>query len=175
MWTPAYNYAARAEAITQANLAGHPVYWSHDNEYGGFRLWYLLSQRDGEAELYRKRWELTRRDGSWWFQINSPEAARRVATSFGWADFVSFGSDKAVRFDREYAWQDLQPIGELAGWNMDKIKAVYARRAASLVDPAVHMPPSRPVALDMGLSAVLLALCVAIRRVTPGHGELRQG
>lgn len=175
LWTPAYNYAARAGAITQANLAGHPVYWSHDNEYGGFRLWYLLSQRDGEAALYRKRWELTRRDGSWWFQINSPEAARRVATSFGWADFVSFGSDKAVRFDHVHAWQDLQPIGELAGWNMDKIKAVYARRAASLVDPAVHMPPGRPVALDMGLSAVLLALCVTIRRVTPGHGELRQG
>jgi len=168
LWTPAYNYAARAEAITQANLAGHSVYWSHDNEFGGFRLWYLLSQRDGEAPLYRKRWELTRRDGSWWFQINSPDAARRVAASFGWADFVSFGSDKAVRYDQVHTWQDLQPIGEIAGWNTDKIKAVYARRAASLIDPAVHVPPSRPVALDLAFSALVLALCAAIRKAVPG-------
>ncbi|MGP8173845.1 MAG: hypothetical protein ACLP7O_04775 [Terracidiphilus sp.] len=168
LWTPAYNYAARAEAITQANLAGHSVYWSHDNEFGGFRLWYLLSQRDGETVIYRKRWELTRRDGSWWFQINSPEAARRVAASFRWADFVSFGSEKTVRFDQVHTWQDLQPIGELAGWNTDKIKAIYARQAADLVDPAVHVPPSRPVALDVAFSAVLLALCAAIRKAVSG-------
>lgn len=174
LWTPAYNYAARAEAITQANLAGHPVYWSHDNEYGGFRLWYLLSRRDGEAALYKKRWELTRRDGSWWFQISSPDAARQVAASFGWADFVSFGSDKAVRFDQMHTWQDLQPIGELAGWNTDKIKAIYVRQAADLVDPAVYVPARRPVALDMGLSVVLLALCAAIRRVASGRGPLAE-
>jgi hypothetical protein len=168
LWTPAYNYAARAEAITQANLAGHSVYWSHGNEFGGFRLWYLLSQRDGETALYRKRWELTRRDGNWWFQFSAPEAARRVAASFGWADYVSFGSEKAVRFDHVYAWQDLQPLGELAGWNTDKIKAIYARQAADLVYPAVNVPPSRPVALDVAFSAVLLALCAAVRKAVSG-------
>ena len=165
LWTPAYNYAASAEAITQANLAGHSVYWSHDNEYGGFRLWYLLSRRDGEAALYRKRWELTRRDGSWWFQINSPEAARRVAASFGWSDFVSFGSEKTVRYDQVHTWQDLQPIGELAGWSTDKIKANYARQAADLVDPAVHVPARAGLWRWMWRSPqLLLALCAAIRK-----------
>jgi hypothetical protein len=173
LWTPAYNYAARAEAITQANLAGQSVYWSHDNEYGGFRLWYLLSQRDGEAALYRQRWQLTRRDGSWWFQINEPGAARHVAASFGEADFVSFGSDKTVRYDQVHSWQDLQPIGELLGWKMDEIKANFARHAAQLVDPAVHVPARGPVALDLALSTVFLALCAAIRRAarSPGPAE----
>jgi hypothetical protein len=168
LWAPAYNYAARAEAITQANLAGHSVYWSHDNEYGGFRLWYLLSQRDGEQALYRKRWELTRRDGSWWFQINEPDEARRMAESFGWADFVSFGSEKAVRYDQVHTWQDRLPIGELLGWNEEKVKANYARDAADLVDPAVHVPARGPVAQDMVFSALLLVLCVAIRKFAPG-------
>jgi hypothetical protein len=165
LWTPAYNYAARAEAITQANLDGHSVYWSHNNEFGGFRLWYLLSRRDGEAALYRKRWELTRRDGSWWFQINRPDAARGVAAAFGMADFVSFGSEKAVRYDQVHAVQDLQPIGELLGWSADRIRANYALHAADLVDPAVRVPARGPVALDCVLSAIFLALGVAIRRV----------
>ncbi len=164
LWTPAYNYAARAVAITQANLAGHSVYWSHDNEYGGFRLWYLLSQRDGEAALYRKRWDLTRRDGSWWFQINAPGAAREVAASFGEADFVSFGSEKPVRYDQVHAWQDLEPIGEILGSSVDEIKANYARQASHLIDPAVHVPARAPVALDLALSALFLALSALIRR-----------
>ncbi|MGO9778120.1 MAG: hypothetical protein ACLQGT_15400 [Terracidiphilus sp.] len=167
LWTPAYNYAARAEAITQANLDGHSVYWSHDNEYGGFRLWYLLSRRDGEAALYRKRWELTRRDGSWWFQINRPDAARKAAAAFGRPDFVSFGSEKAVRYDQVHTLQDLQSIGELLGWSTDKIKANYALHAADLVDPAVRVPARGPVALDIALSALWLALGIAIRRVVP--------
>jgi hypothetical protein len=170
LWTPAFNYAARAEAITQANLAGHSVYWSHDNEFGGFRLWYLLSQRDGETALYRKRWELTRRDGSWWFQINSPGAARQVAASFGEADFISFGSEKPVRYDHVHTWQDLQPIGELFGSSVDEIKANYARHAADLVDPAVRVPARGPVGLDLALSAVFLALCAAIRRASRSPG-----
>jgi hypothetical protein len=67
-----------------------------------------------------------------------------------------------------YAWQDLQPLGELAGWNTDKIKAIYARQAADLVYPAVNVPPSRPVALDVAFSAVLLALCAAVRKAVSG-------
>jgi len=167
LWTPAYNYAARAEAITQANLDGHSVFWSHTNEYGGFRLWYLLSRLDGEAALYQKRWELTRRDGSWWFQINRPDAARGVAAAFGRSDFVSFGSEKAVRYDQVIALQDLQPIGELLGWSAERIKENYALHAADLVDPAVRVPARGPVALDWAFSAIVLALGAAIRRAVP--------
>jgi hypothetical protein len=169
LWTPAYNYAARAEAITQANLAGHSVYWSHDNEYGGFRLWYALSQRDGEAALYRKRWELTRRDFSWWFQINDPAAARQIATSFGWADFVSFGSEKVVRFDQVHALQDLQPLEELDGLTADRIKANYARNASLLIDPAIKVPARGPLVLDVALSLLFIALFAAIQRATAGQ------
>jgi len=170
LWNPAYNYAARADAITQSNLAGHPVEWSHPNEYGGFRLWYLLSQRDGEVAIYRKRWALTRRDWSWWLQVNDPGAARRVARAFGFEDFVFFGSGKVVRYDQVYALQDAKPVGELRGWPAEKIKAYYDRNANRLIDPTVRVPARRPLVLDMALSLVLLALFVVMKRVTPSHG-----
>jgi len=177
LWNPPYNYAARADAITRSNLAGHPVYWSHPNEYGGFRLWYLLSQRDSEAAIYRKRWGLTRRDGrGWWLQINDPDAARQLARALGFADFVSFGSGKVVRYDQVYALQDLQPVGELLGWTEDKVRANYARDANRLIDPTVRVPARRPLVLDMALSLALLALFVVMKRVIPSHGppgELR--
>jgi hypothetical protein len=179
LWNPPYNYAARADAITRSNLAGHPVYWSHPNEYGGFRLWYSLTQRDGEETIYRKRWALTRRDfrsWSWWVQINDPDAARRVARAFGLADFVSFGSGKVVRYDQVYTWQDSQPLGEMLGLSEDKIRANFARDANRPVDPTVRVPAGRTLALDMTLSLAVLALFVAMKRVTPSHGppgELR--
>ena len=177
LWYPAYNYAARADAITQANLAGHPVYWSHPNEYGGFRLWYLLSQRDGETAIYRKRWALTQRDdrGSW-LKINDPDAARQMARALGFADFVSFGSGKIVRYDQVYTWQDSQPLGEMLDWTPDKTRANFARDASRLVDPTVRVPARRPVVLDMALSLLLLALFVVMKKVTPRHappGEVR--
>jgi hypothetical protein len=171
LWSPAYDYAARADAITGANLAGHSVYWSHDNEYGGFRLWYQLSQRDGEAAIYRKRWNLTRRDFSWWFQISDPGAARHVASSLGFADFVAFGSDKIVRYDQVHALQDLQPLGELLGLTPENVKANYARDAGRLIDPAVRVPARGPFALDLALSLFFLALFAAIKRVTAHRGS----
>jgi hypothetical protein len=131
----------------------------------------LLSQRDGEVAVYRNRWAHTRHDFSWWFQINNPEAAREIARSFGSADFVSFGSDKVVRYDQVHALQDLQPLGDLQGWNADKIKANYARDADQLIDPAVKVPAREPLALDLALSLVLLALFAVIKRVMLGHGR----
>ncbi len=167
LWNPPYNYAARADVITQSNLAGHPVYWSHPKEYGGFRLWYLLAQRDGETALYRKRWALTRRDyGGWWFQISDPGAARKMAKALGFTDFVSFGSGQAVRYDQVYAMPDLLaaqlPLGQTAG----EVRMDYARNASRLVDPTVKVPPQRPLALDMGLSMVLLAVYGMIKRTS---------
>jgi hypothetical protein len=168
LWNPPYNYAARADAITRSNLAGHPVYWSHPDEYGGFRLWYLLTERDGEAVIYRKRWGLTRRDfRGGWLRINDPDAARQMARALGFADFVSFGAGKIVRYNQVYALQDSQPLGELLGWTADKVRANYAKDADHLIDPTVRVPARRPLALDMALSLVLFALFVVIKRVTP--------
>ncbi len=168
LWSPAYNYAARADAITQANLAGHSVYWSHNNEFGGFRLWYSLSQRDGEREVYRIRWAHTRRDGSWWFQINDPAAAREIAQSFGLVDFSAFGADAVVRFDQVHTLQDLQPLGEIAGWNAEKIKAIYERESGELIYPSVKVPAQRPFALDIACCLLFLVLFGVVKRVTRG-------
>jgi len=167
LWNPPYNYAARAEAITRTNLAGHAVYWSHPGEFGGFRLWYSLAQRDGEVALYRKRWVLTRRDGSWWFQISDPGVARKMATVLGFADFVSLGSGKAVRYDQVYALPDLLAAQLPVGRTADEVRADYARDANRLVDPTVKVPPRRPLVLDVALSLVLLAVSVASRSFCP--------
>jgi len=164
LWNPPYNYAAVAEAITRSNLAGHPVYWSHPNEYGGFRLWYLLTQRDGEEAIYRKRWALTRRDlGGWWFQINNPSAARRMAEAFGLADFVSFGSGKTVPYDEVYTVEDAIPLEELVGSSVDQVRAGYAKRAGQLVDPTIRVPMRKSMVLDVFLSLAWLAAFVAIK------------
>lgn len=167
LWNPSYNYAARADAITQSNLAGHPVYWSHPEEYVGFRLWYSLAQRDGEATLYRKRWALTRRDFHRWVQINDPGAARKMAEAFGFADFASLGSGKAIRYDQVYALPDLLATQLPLGQTADEVRMNYARNASRLVDPTVKVPPQRPFALDMGLSLVLLAVFGMIRSLRP--------
>ena len=168
LWSPPYDYAALAEAITRSNLAGHPVYWSHPNEYGGFRLWYLLSQRDGEVALYRKRWALTRRNfRGWWLQISNPNAARQMAKGFGFADFVSFGSGQEVRYDQVYTLQDAQRVEELLGSSADKFRASYARLAGRLIDPTIKVPAQRPFVVDIVLSFILLAAVVMIKRFHP--------
>jgi len=159
LWNPPYNYAARADAITQSNLAGHPVYWSHPEEYGGFRLWYLLAQRDGEVALYRKRWALTRRDiHGWWLQSSDPNAARRMAEAFGYEDFAAFGAGQVVRYDQVYALRDVQAGEEALGHTADEVKENYATDASRLIDPTIKVPPKRPIALDIGLSLGLLVL-----------------
>jgi len=99
-----------------------------------------------------------------------------MAKALGLADFVSFGSGKIVRYDQVYTWQDSQPIGEMLGWTPDKTRANFARDAAYLIDPTVRVPAPRPLALDMALSLVLLALFVVVKRVTRMHvppGEVR--
>jgi hypothetical protein len=172
LWNPPYNYGARAEAIAASNLAGHPVYWSHPNEYGGYRLWHLLSQRDGEAAIYRGRWALTRRDlRGWWLQINDPEAARRVARALGFANFVAFGSGRIVRYNQVYAWRDSWPLDSVQGLSADASKANYARDAVRLIDPTVRVPAQRPLALDVALSVGVLALYGVLKSMTPRRSQ----
>jgi hypothetical protein len=170
LWSPPYDYAALADEITKSNLAGHPVYWSHANEYGGFRLWYRLSQRDGEIALYLKRWTLTRRDyPGWWYQINDPGYARRMADSFGLADFVALGSGSVVPYDQVYTLQDAQ-TDELLGLSANEIRAMYSRQASALIDPRIKVPKPKNVALDVLLSLLVVGAFAAIRlRVMREH------
>jgi hypothetical protein len=172
LWNPPYNYAARAEAITRANLAGHAVYWSHPGEFAGFQLWYGLAQRDGEAALYRERWALTRRDyGNWWFQTSDPGAARKMAQSLGLADFVSFGSRKAVRYDQVYDVSDVLAAQLPLGKTAEEIRANYAGDAARLIDPTIEVPPKRPLSLDMALSLLLLVVFLTSRKLLSKDGS----
>lgn len=162
LWSPAYNYAARAEAITNTNLAGRAVHWSHPDEYVGFRLWYRLSQRDGDVSVFRKRWAMTLRKFDWWLQRSEPAAARRVADAFGRAEFAAFGSATPVRYGQIYTLQDAVSAEEALGLTAEEATARYKRKADEVIDPGVRVPVRTPGLLDIGLSISLLILCIPL-------------
>lgn len=164
LWNPPYDYASRAEAIARSTLAGHPVYWSHAEEFGGFRLWDALAKRDGEVAIYRTRWALTRRDlPRWWLQLNDPPAARRMAETLGLADFVSFGSSAPARYDQVYSLQDAQEEGAPLGKTAAEVKEDFEWYAHRPVDPGVKVPPSWFAFADGVASLILLLAAVAVR------------
>lgn len=159
LWSPAYNYASHADAITRSTLAGHSVYWSHPNEYGGFRLWHSLSATLGEANLYRTRWELTQRDGlGWWLQMNDPISARRMARQFGDETFASLGAGTTTYYRQIYTAQDVQTAVSLLVGNANQAQAKYERNAGGLIDPTVRVPHRWPTTLDRVLSIGLFVL-----------------
>ncbi len=159
LWSPAYNYASWSDTITKSNLAGHPVYWSHPQEYGGFRLWYLLSQKYGEANLYRARWKLTRRDYAGWpLQISDPAAARRMAEQLGFGDILSASAGNAVPYGQIFSLQDAERAEARLGRSVEQTRTAYARRAKRVVDPTIRVPAPKAARLDLVLSVCALAL-----------------
>lgn len=163
LWSPSYNYASRANAITRTNLAGRSVYWSHPQEYGAFRLWYLLSQKQGEASLYRARWELTRRDYSWSLQINDPAAARKIAGQLGFANVASAAAGNPAPYGQIFSLQDAERAEGLLGQSVEQTRAVYARREKRIVDPTIRVPAQQRARLDIVLSVCSLALLLLWR------------
>jgi hypothetical protein len=162
LWSPAYNYAARADAIAKSNLAGHSVYWSHPNEFAGFQLWQALCERLGERNLYRERWALTQRSmGGWWFQENDPNAARNMARHF--EGFSSLGMHSPIAYRDMYSWQEVQKAEFLMGVDLVQAKAAYDTRAANgSIDPAIRVPPRWPAVPDLILTAILAVVCLLI-------------
>ncbi|HEY5913252.1 MAG TPA: hypothetical protein VJA21_21885 [Verrucomicrobiae bacterium] len=159
LWSPTYDYASHADAITKSTLAGRPVYWSHPNEYGGFRLWHSLSEKQGETNLYRARWELTRRDNpGWWLQISVPAPARKIAGRLGFANFVSPQATHATTYGQIYTLQAAQRAEEWLGRSAEQTRAAYVRRAGIAVDPTIRVPAPKPSRLDVVLSVCVLAL-----------------
>jgi hypothetical protein len=141
LWDPPYDYARRARAIAGSNLAGRAVLWSHPDEFGGFRLWHALATRDGEEALFRKRWELTRRDQRrFLLQTSDPAAARRVARSFGREEFESFGKAPETRFGKAVSREQFVRFGDIVGLPPDQMASRYDRRAAQVIRPAVVVP-----------------------------------
>jgi hypothetical protein len=134
------------------------VYWSHPNEYAGFRLWSALAARDGEANLYRERWALTRRTGDWWLQHNDPAAARRTALSLG--GFAMPGLDEQHSFGQIYPLEEVQRAEGWMGADAAKTAQWYARAANRLVHAQVRVPERWPSNLDAELSLLLAAVAV---------------
>jgi hypothetical protein len=162
LWDPPYNYAARARAITQSNLDGHSVVWSHPYEFGGFRLWNTLGERDGEAALFRERWMLTQRNMSRLVTINDPGAAHRLADGLGQSDFIAAGKAEPVLYDQVIAQRDWVSMGEVMGITPDQSKALYTLKAQQLVNPAVTVPASTPWGVEGLATLAVMLLLVSI-------------
>lgn len=166
LWDPPYDYAAQARAITESNLDGHPVAWSHAHEFGGFRLWHALGRRDGEEELFRKRWDLTRRNALRWLMFRSdPQAARRMADAMGYEDFVSFGAAGPVSFKEVYALKDQQVLADLMENPVEDAKSRYERLANKPVNPSIKVPRSHRN-IDIILTVVVVMLAFGVNMVT---------
>ncbi len=163
LWVRPYDYAAWAKAITQSNLNGHPVVWSHADEFGGFRLWRALGERDGEPALFLKRWELTQRNFARSLLMrNEPDAARRMAVGMGESEFASRGSATPVVLSDVIAPNDWEAAMDwLAVMKPDQARALYAARAQRLIDPAVHVPSPYPWLADLLATIVTIVLALA--------------
>ncbi|MFQ5628894.1 MAG: hypothetical protein ACE5I1_09045 [bacterium] len=171
LWEPPYNYAAQARAITESNLAGHPVIWSHPNEFGGFRLWHALGKRDGEKVLFRHRWQLTRRDARrWLMMISEPRAARKMAETMNFEQMQSLLAGQPVSYEKVFTQKDLEIIFGLQEKPKGEISAWYQKLSRLSVNPAIKVQRSSLV-LDLVLtfSAVLLAVGFKIKM---GNGGL---
>ncbi len=164
LWDPPYDYARLARAITTSNLQGHPVVWSHANEFGGFKLWYALGERDGEEALFRKRWDLTQRhEQRFLLMTSNPHAARQLAGGFGEADFAAYGKAEPVLFAQAISLQDYRHLAGMLDTPTDQIKASYDQRANRVIQPGVSVP--KPTSIWGGVLALgVLALGLTARR-----------
>ena len=164
LWDPPYDYAKQARAITSANLQGHPVAWSHPHEFGGFRLWYALGERDGEDALFRNRWLVTRRDLQRAVIISDPEAARSMAAAIGETDFADLGKQNPVRFSQVLPMEALASMSEVMGISSQDVQVMYETRSARLVDPGIKIPHRVPSWIDPFATFLLLAVFIGIRK-----------
>lgn len=167
LWNPPYNYARQATAITEANLAGHPVAWSHAHEFGGFRLWYALGKRDGESALFRRRWSLTQREADRFSIISNPQAARNIARELGQTDFTTWGNSEPIPFAQVFAFEDWIIMGNVTGMTRQEIQSYYERRANMLVNPAVTIPANDLTWVDVGLASLLLGIITVTNKSRP--------
>ncbi len=140
-WQPAYNHARQADKIEQLNLSGKAVVWSHYYEYGGFQLWYRLTQEMGIGELFRRRWEYTRRDlPGMAFLENNPDAARNLAEAFGREKFIRYGTFPSRKFGEIYTEEDWLSLARLSGMPEERIKRLYRLKANQMVKASITLP-----------------------------------
>ena len=142
LWQPAYDFDAQAEKITQLNLAGKAVAWSHPNEFGGFNLWYRLGEQLGLSALYTKRWEISKHDlknGSLYY-ISNPEFAANAVKAFGRENFLKYGKFAPKRFGDIYPKETYLYLAKTTGIDSAKIAGMYDFMKDKTINPSVPLP-----------------------------------
>ena len=142
LWEPAYNYGAQAEKITQLNLSGKAVAWSHPNEFGGFNLWYRLGEQLGLSALYRQRWKISKHDlknGSLYY-ISNPEFAKKTVATFGKENFLKYGKYDQIKFGDIYTKETYLYLAKTTGIDTIRISRLYDLMKNKRINPSVPLP-----------------------------------
>jgi len=142
LWNPAYNFGQQAEKITQLNLNGKAVAWSHSNEFGGFILWYQIGKSMGEENLFRTRWEITAHDmdkGLAYYYSN-PTIAQKAVKTFGKEFFERYGRYKPVKYGDIYTGDELIYMARTCGLDTAMARKMYDYQKNRLIDPSVPVP-----------------------------------
>ena len=141
LWQPSYNYARQAEKITERNLSGKAVVWSHPNEFGGFNLWYHLGRKYGLKQLYKKRWENSehRIKGSLYIK-SDPKAAKKIVEVFGKDNFLQYGDLPVKTFGDIYSLSDYLYLAKTTGMNKKRTAQMYELTKKRKINPKVPIP-----------------------------------
>ena len=142
LWIPAYDYEAQAEKITQLNLSGKAVTWSHPNEFGGFNLWYRLGKQLGIPALYRQRWQISKHDlknGAFCY-ISNPEYAKKAVEIFGKENFLKYGKYSPAKFGDIYTKDEYLYMAKTTGIDTTRISKMYDIMKNRKIDPSVPVP-----------------------------------
>lgn len=142
LWNPPYDFGQQADKITQLNLNGKSVAWSHPDEFGGFILWYQIGKSIGEENLFQTRWEITAHDmdkGLAYYYSN-PEIARKAVKTFGKEFFERYGQYKPVKYGDIYTGDELMYLARTCGLDTATALIMYEYRENRLIDPSVPIP-----------------------------------
>ncbi len=142
LWNPSYNFDKQADKITEKNLHGRAVAWSHPNEFGGFILWYHIGKSIGLKKLYITRWEISKHDMNKGlaYYYSDPQIALNAIDKFGKRFFVQYGQYKPVRFGKIYSIDDWLYMAKTCGMDISFIRQLYERSKNQMINPSVPIP-----------------------------------
>ena len=142
LWSPAYNFEAQADKITELNLSGKAVAWSHPNEFGGFILWYRLGKQLGLPVLYRKRRSVSKHDlknGSLYY-VSNPAYAAKAVQIFGKENFLKYGKFAPKKFGDIYDKTTYLYLAKTTGIDTNRISKMYDLMKEEKINPSVPLP-----------------------------------
>ncbi len=159
LWDPPYNYAAFARAITDSNLHGRPVGWSHPEEFTGFQLWHGLGEKLGLKTLFRKRWSATHRTPlPPRFYLNDPAQAMEVVNAFGEEHFLPFAQLPPQPLKSILPFAARKPLADLMGLKNEEALKKYQQSAEQMIDPSIPLPQKNVLWVDLLLCVLVIGL-----------------